>query len=175
MYARGSSPRGARWLFGRKARSLSFSRRPGGIAESNIRRTFTVRFPNLYCVWQRCRDIRGSYRNVLLLIVLQAEGSGRGRRVARAERGRKVGKEGRFGRRRKRETAGRKRDRNKGEGKRIYGKQKERRGTGREGERQREGQDERKRDGKREGEKRERERERSGNTACTGAFDRPMN
>lgn len=49
---------------------------PGGIAESNIRRTFTVRFPNLYCVWQRCRDIRGSYRNVLLLIVLRAEGSG---------------------------------------------------------------------------------------------------
>lgn len=39
------------------------------IVESNIRRAFTVRFPNLYCVWQRCRDIRGSYRNVLLLIV----------------------------------------------------------------------------------------------------------
>lgn len=52
------------------------------IVESNIRRTFTVRFPNLYCVWQRCRDIRGSYRNVLLLIVLHPEGSGgRGRRV----------------------------------------------------------------------------------------------
>lgn len=55
------------------------------IVESNIRRTFTVRFPNLYCVWQRCRDIRGSYRNVLLLIVLHPEGSGgHGRRVARA-------------------------------------------------------------------------------------------
>lgn len=53
------------------------------IVESNIRRTFTVRFPNLYCVWQRCRDIRGSYRNVLLLIVLHPEGSGgRERRVA---------------------------------------------------------------------------------------------
>lgn len=49
------------------------------IVESNIRRTFTVRFPNLYCVWQRCRDIRGSYRNVLLLIVLHPEGSWRPR------------------------------------------------------------------------------------------------
>lgn len=49
------------------------------IVESNIRRTFTVRFPNLYCVWQRCRDIRGSYRNVLLLIVLHPEGSRRPR------------------------------------------------------------------------------------------------
>lgn len=46
------------------------------IVESNIRRTFTVRFPNLYCVWQRCRDIRGSYRNVLLLIVLHPEENG---------------------------------------------------------------------------------------------------
>lgn len=55
------------------------------ITESNIRRTFTVRFPNLYCVWQQCRDIRGSYRNVLLLIVLHPEGSGgRERRVASA-------------------------------------------------------------------------------------------
>lgn len=49
------------------------------IVESNIRRTFTVRFPNLYCVWQRCRDIRGSYRNVLLLIVLHPEGNRRPR------------------------------------------------------------------------------------------------
>lgn len=49
------------------------------IVESNIRRTFTVRFPNLYCVWQRCRDIRGSYRNVLLLIVLYPEGRRRPR------------------------------------------------------------------------------------------------
>lgn len=51
----------------------------GRIVESNIRRTFTVRFPNLYCVWQRCRDIRGSYRNVLLLIVLHPEGTRRPR------------------------------------------------------------------------------------------------
>lgn len=60
------------------------------IVESNIRRTFTVRFPNLYCVWQRCRDIRGSYRNVLLLIVLYPpstpEGSWRGAQRGRERR-----------------------------------------------------------------------------------------
>lgn len=76
------APRGSGF---RKERTYSPRERTGRerIVESNIRRTFTVRFPNLYCVWQRCRDIRGSYRNVLLLIVLHPEGNGgRGRRVA---------------------------------------------------------------------------------------------
>lgn len=56
---------------GRRNRLQIRGKSPGHekIVESNIRRAFTVRFPNLYCVWQRCRDIRGSYRNVLLLIV----------------------------------------------------------------------------------------------------------
>ena len=35
---------------------------------------FTVRLSNLYCVGQRCRDIRGSYRSVLLLIVPRGKG-----------------------------------------------------------------------------------------------------
>lgn len=95
---------------------------PGGIAESNIRRTFTVRFPNLYCVWQRCRDIRGSYRNVLLLIVLQPEGSGRGRRVVRRTRTESRERETRFERTGDGETAEREKDGDKGEGKRIYGR-----------------------------------------------------
>lgn len=64
------------------------------IVESNIRRTFTVRFPNLYCVWQRCRDIRGSYRNVLLLIVLHPEGNRRSRTKGSVPNG--DGKSGRF-------------------------------------------------------------------------------
>lgn len=64
------------------------------IVESNIRRTFTVRFPNLYCVWQRCRDIRGSYRNVLLLIVLHPEGNRRPRTKGSVPNG--DGKSGRF-------------------------------------------------------------------------------
>jgi len=71
--------------FGRRVHSPRAGRKR--IAESNIHHTFTVRFTNLYCVWQQCRDIRGSYRNVLLLIVLHPEGSGGGgreRRVASA-------------------------------------------------------------------------------------------
>lgn len=127
------------------------------IVESNIRRTFTVRFPNLYCVWQRCRDIRGSYRNVLLLIVLHPEGNGgRGRRVAA----------------RRTKTENRERGR-------PFERARDRRGLYREGEypaKERKRERERERARMRERwRKRGSERERSGNTACTGAFDRPMN
>lgn len=146
------------------------------IVESNIRRTFTVRFPNLYCVWQRCRDIRGSYRNVLLLIVLHPEGT----RRPRAKGSSVPNGDGKSGKRdgsRGRETedsyigrSGEKGgglkggifEREKKKERRLGVKERTREGKGRKGagERQR---------------KRGRERERSGNTACTGAFDRPMN
>jgi len=78
------APRGPGFPLGRSACEGARRREQAErIVESNIRRTFTVRFPNLYCVWQRCRDIRGSYRNVLLLIVLHPEANGgRERRVA---------------------------------------------------------------------------------------------
>jgi len=80
------APRGPGFPLGRSAHEGARRERreqAERIVESNIRRTFTVRFPNLYCVWQRCRDIRGSYRNVLLLIVLHPEANGgRERRVA---------------------------------------------------------------------------------------------
>lgn len=147
------------------------------IVESNIRRTFTVRFPNLYCVWQRCRDIRGSYRNVLLLIVLHPEGSRRprtkGSSVPNGDG--KSGKRDGFERTRDRrqlyrEEEGREGGQKGGISAKGRKRGKERR-LGRE--RKREGKD-RKGAGERQ-RKRGRERERSGNTACTGAFDRPMN
>lgn len=170
------APRGSGF---RKERIHSPRERTGRerIVESNIRRTFTVRFPNLYCVWQRCRDIRGSYRNVLLLIVLHPEGNGgRGRRVAARptktenrgrgtvredERQKRVIPRGEISceREKKRERAQRLHVR---ERKREREKEKENR------ERERARMRERQR-------KRGSERERSENTACTGAFDRPMN
>lgn len=90
------APRGSGF---RKERVYTFAERANGcrerIVESNIRRTFTVRFPNLYCVWQRCRDIRGSYRNVLLLIVLQP----RRERRPRTKGGRVLNEDGKSGKR----------------------------------------------------------------------------
>lgn len=145
------------------------------IVESNIRRAFTVRFPNLYCVWQRCRDIRGSYRNVLLLIVPPPwrwldirEGRGGVCTQSERERGREwavVKKEGR-GPCARRGGGGCLVWR---PGKRGKERKGARKGVGQEGEREKE---RKRRKRRRWNEEREK---RSGNTACTGAFDRPMN
>lgn len=149
------------------------------IVESNIRRTFTVRFPNLYCVWQRCRDIRGSYRNVLLLIVLHPEGSRRprtkGSGVPNGD-----GKSGKRDDSRGRETEdsyiGRRAGERRAGGRRAaYSRKGEKEGKCRLGMRERERRERIEKGASERQRKRGRERERSGNTACTGAFDRPMN
>lgn len=119
-----------------------------------------VRLSNLYCVGQRCRDIRGSYRSVLLLIVP------RGRGIEFPTPAPTIPDQGvgHDGERKKTERDG------SWEWVWGYGIKV---GWVRESEREKERGIGWK--GKKERESRGKTPERTGNPACAGVFDRPMN